>query len=259
MLTIPTRGTLNVHLIGAGGTGGYALEYLSRLFAGSQHSIRVYDGDVVEPKNLKRQNFTLSELDQNKAKAITERLSQNVMQAPAMTYHDSYITDKDEFLADILMDLDEDSESLVIIMAVDNVATRRLINQVVMEDLLEIGIPTIVLDSGNDDQGGQVVLYTNADVDYTKPFEKPISGSLPTMLQIYPEIDKIEDVNPGLEMDCAENAESQPQAMMANVRNGELLANILYQVFETGVVSYNLWRSDIHTGNTSGEFTGFKV
>ena len=45
----------------------------------------------------------------------------------------------------------------------------------------------------------------------------------------YPEIDVIKDIhdeNPGLVQNCAEESESKPQAMMANVRNGELLASI---------------------------------
>ena len=45
--------------------------------------------------------------------------------------------------------------------------------------------------------------------------------------------------------------------MMANVRNGELLASIVNRLRETGKVSGNLWRSDILTGNTRCEFTGF--
>lgn len=256
MLTIPTTNKLNIHLIGAGGTGGYALEYLARLLAGQKHTIHVYDGDKVEAKNLKRQNFTMSELDMNKAEALTARIQANIHQAPTMVAHPGYITDKGEFLADLMMDLDEADETLVIVMAVDNVATRRLINEIVMDDLLEIGIPAIVMDSGNDDQGGQVALYANATIEHSF-LTKTTSGMLPTMLQIYPEIDKIVDENPGLQMNCADNAESQPQAMMANVRNGELLANILIRIHEAGCIAYNLWTSDLLTGNTSGSFTGF--
>ena len=54
---IPVNKRLNIHLIGSGGTGGYALACLCRLLAGGDHTIHVYDGDRVETKNLKRQNF----------------------------------------------------------------------------------------------------------------------------------------------------------------------------------------------------------
>lgn len=258
MLTIPLKNKLNIHLIGAGGTGGYALEYLTRLLAGGKHTIHVYDGDRVEAKNLKRQNFSIAELDMNKAEALTARLSKSVHMAPELIPHTQYITDKAEFIADVMMSLDESDETLMVVLAVDNVATRRLMNDIVMNDMSDIGIPVVMLDSGNDDQGGQVVFYTNQPVSYQSPLEKATVGTLPTMLQIFPEIDKIEDVNPGLEMDCADNAEAVPQAMMANVRNGELLANIIIQVLSKGKISYNLWRSDILTGNTVGTFTGFE-
>lgn len=257
MLNIPATGKLNIHIIGAGGTGGYATEYIARLLAGQSQTVHVYDGDVVEAKNLKRQNFTKSELDMSKAEALTARLTENILHAPTMVAHPEYITDKGEFIADLMMSLDESEETLVIIMAVDNVATRRLINEIAMEDLVEIGIPAILIDSGNDDQGGQVVLYANAAIEDTHVWGDVTSGMLPTMLQIFPEIDKIVDENPGLQMNCADNAESDPQAMMANVRNGELIANILIQVNTSGRIEYNLWKSDILTGNTTGEFTGF--
>lgn len=255
-LKIMVRSKLNIHLIGAGGTGGYAAEYLARLLAGGEHKIHVYDGDMVEPKNLKRQNFTLDDLDKNKAEVLCSRLQNTIMQAPEMVAHAGYITDKDEFLAEILGSL-EDDESLVVAMAVDNIATRKLINEVVLKDLVQAKVLTVALDSGNDNQGGQVVLYGNAFATWKPPIGEPSKGILPNMLQIYPELGKIEDDNPGLVMDCAGNAESQPQAMMCNVRNGELLAQIITRILERHSAPGNLWRSDILTGNTACSFTGF--
>ena len=130
-------------------------------------------------------------------------------------------------------------------------------NDLVENDLLGLGIPVIALDSGNDNQGGQVILYANAPVTHQEPMGQPEQGMLPTMLQCFPELDKIVDDNPGLVMNCADNAESEPQAMMANVRNGELLALITNRLLEAGSVPGNLWRSDILTGNTRCTFTGF--
>ena len=50
-LKIPINKKLNIHLVGAGGTGGYALACLARLLAGGDHTIHVYDGDLVEKKS----------------------------------------------------------------------------------------------------------------------------------------------------------------------------------------------------------------
>lgn len=259
MLQIPLRNQLNMHIIGAGGTGGYAIENIARLFAGNEykHTIHVYDGDVIEPKNLKRQNFTFEEIDRNKAKALVERLKNTIHQAPEMIAHDNYITSAEELMIDILSSLDTDTETLVIIMALDNVASRRTVNEAVMEHLPQAGIPAIVIDSGNDDVGGQVVLYANATIKYTHPIDGTTVGMLPTMFQLYPEIDKIEDVNPGIEMSCEDNAESQPQSMMCNVRNGDVIANALYQIYTNKTISANVWTSDILTGETKSRFSGF--
>lgn len=255
-LTIPVRDKLNVHVIGAGGIGGYAVSYLARLLAGGGHEIHVYDGDTVEAKNLKRQNFTKDDLDRNKAVVLCERLSAEILEAPKLVPHDGYLTDGDDLLLEILASLEED-QSLVILQAVDNVATRKLVNEVIMEKLVKERILTVAMDSGNDNQGGQVVLYANAAAPWTTPFGPKEKGILPTMLQIFPELGKIEDNNPGLVMDCAANAESEPQAMMANVRNGELMALCVARILETHKSPGNLWRSDILTGNTACSFTGF--
>ncbi len=255
MLTFQTRDKLNIHFIGAGGTGSYAIPYLVRLLADNEHKLTIYDGDKVEPKNLKRQNFQMSDLDLNKAEALAGQL-ESIPHSLTIRTNSNYISDKDEFLAELLCDL-EDDESLVIVMAVDNVATRKLINEAVMTDLVTAGIPTIVLDCGNHIQGGQVVLYGNAETSYAPPLKAATRGMLPSMLQLYPEIDRIEDENPGLVQNCVENAESEPQAMMSNVRNGELLAHIVNQIYENHKVYGNLWKSDLLTGSTIASFTGF--
>lgn len=255
-LTLGTKNKLNIHIIGAGGTGGYAVMYLARLLAGGEHVIHVYDGDRVEPKNLKRQNFSKEDLDKNKAAAICNHVEAEILQAPEMVAHEEYLTGKEELLAEVLASL-EDDQSLVVVMAVDNIATRKMVNEMVLNDLVDARILTIALDSGNDNMGGQVVLYGNAQAAWRPPFGETAKGILPTMLQIYPELAKIEDDNPGLVTNCADNAESEPQAMIANVRNGELLALIITRILETHKAPGNLWRSDILTGNTTCSFTGF--
>lgn len=257
MLSMPLKDRLNIHVIGAGGTGGYCVEFLARLLAGGEHKIHVYDGDMVEIKNLKRQNFAKKDVDLNKADVLCRRLYEQIMDVPELVSHPNYIANEDEFLAEILLSLEE-NESLIVILAVDNVSTRKMVNRVIMEKLIENRILTVALDSGNDDQGGQVVLYANGGVRNTEPLSNTSRlGLLPTMLQVFPELNAVDDKNPAVEMDCAENAESKPQAMMANVRNGEILAQIIIRLKETGKAPGNLWRSDILTGNTKTEFTGF--
>lgn len=258
MLQIPMRDKLNIHIIGAGGTGGYLAETLARLLSGEDHEIHLHDGDHVELKNLKRQNFTELELDVNKSTALANRITEGIPEAPNITAHDAYITDKDEFMIELITSFDTDNESLIVVSALDNIASRKLINQTIMEDLKESGVPVVMLDSGNDDQGGQVVLYANAPIRYKPVIGKESIGNLPTMLEVFPDLAKVDDENPGIEMSCEDVVESYPQAMMANVRNSDILADIIYQLYNTGTVPYNLWRSNIGTATTTAEFTGFK-
>lgn len=255
-LLVAVQKKLNIHVIGAGGTGGYAVTYLARMLAGGEHVIHVYDGDRVEAKNLKRQNFRASDLDLNKAQALCRHVTEDIIHAPEMVAHDKFVGDKEEFLADIVASL-EDDQSLILVLAVDNIATRRMVNELLMDDLLRARILTVAIDSGNNDQGGQVVLYANAVSTWTQAFKDPSQGLLPNMLQVYPELNEIEDENPANATNCAENAESAPQAMMCNVRNGELIAHIITRILETCTSPGNLWRSDILTGATVCSFTGF--
>ena len=256
-ILIQVRNKMNIHLIGAGGTGGYALSYLVRLLSDGEHVIHVYDGDRVEPKNLKRQNFDVADLDENKAAALCRRLKESVG-APGVELipHEDYLGSGEDLMMEILTSLEED-QSLVILLAVDNVATRKLVNEVILKDLVTAGILTVAIDSGNDNQGGQVALYANARAVWKGPFGEIKKGMLPSMLQIFPELGKIEDVNPAEHMDCAENAQAEPQAMMANVRNGELMALAVARLLETHRSPGNLWKSDILTGKTTCSFTGF--
>lgn len=248
----------HIHIFGTGGTGGFALEFLTRLFSASEQrvTIDIYDGDTVESKNLKRQNFVMADLDLKKTTALIKRLSAQVPNPPNFVEHNEYVTDADELTADILINT-EDDETVILVQAVDNIATRRLINEV--SDNLKDSLPIIVLDSGNDNQGGQVVVYSNDVVKQVSLMGTETDVELPSMLALYPEIDVIRDErdeNPGIVSYCAEESDSKPQAMMANVRNGEVIASLVYQISQNQKLPYNVWSSSILTCGTKGEVKG---
>lgn len=241
----------HIFLIGAGGTGGFTLEFLTRLFAGQKISIDVYDGDKVELKNLKRQAFTLDDLDYFKVDALAHRLTEIVPEAPTINSHTEYIVSVDEFVAELLLNLEED-ETPVIISALDNIATRRLVNEAIAE--LSGNQDVVAIDSGNNDQGGQVVLFSNYEIECKDIMGDTTHVNLPNMLQMFPEIDVIKDIhdeNPGLVQNCADNAESKPQSMMANVRNADIISSIVYKLSNNESFTSNLWVSDLLTGSTS--------
>ena len=65
MLKLPTINNLSIYLIGTGGTGGFAFTNLARLLAGANVPISIFDGDIVEPKNLKRQQFGKADMSKS--------------------------------------------------------------------------------------------------------------------------------------------------------------------------------------------------
>lgn len=253
MLVIPVKAQLSIHIVGAGGTGGYTAEYLTRLLAGEDgHEIHLYDGDIVEGKNLKRQNFYPDDLEKKKTDVLQQKLCQ-IHGAPEISSHPEYLTDAKSFALDILTEL-KPEQSLLVISAVDNIATRKLINEAVLIHLRDAKTLTIALDSGNHDQGGQVCVFANAPVRNRQPFKSDQIVALPTMLDLFPEMAKVKDHNPGEGTICEDAAEEIPQAMMANIRNGELLAWIVSSLKKSYTLPGNLWTSDLITGNTICSF-----
>lgn len=68
---------VKIVLVGTGGTGGYIVPQLYRLLYALDRPIWVIlcDGDLVEEKNLGRQNFIEADLGKNKAMVLAERYS----------------------------------------------------------------------------------------------------------------------------------------------------------------------------------------
>jgi PRTRC genetic system ThiF family protein len=69
------RGMPAIIVVGTGGTGGFVAEGLCRLLAGYKIQLIFVDPDRVEPPNLIRQNFYVSDLGKFKAQALAERFT----------------------------------------------------------------------------------------------------------------------------------------------------------------------------------------
>ena len=63
---------VRIVMIGAGGTGGHTVPHLYRLLHTLDRPVEVIlvDGDMVEKKNLVRQNFIASDLGKNKRRPL---------------------------------------------------------------------------------------------------------------------------------------------------------------------------------------------
>ena len=142
--------------------------------------------------------------------------------------------------------INSDDRTPLIISAVDNVATRKLINEVLKD------LPSYVaIDSGNNNQGGQVV-WTSSELvtDKKNPFDNGILTQLANMFEVYPHLNDIEDNNPGIVRSCDEVVESEPQAMMANSRNGDIIANIVMSLMNDKELVGNVYESNLEDFTT---------
>lgn len=76
-MKFPMDRPVKIVMLGAGGTGGYVAPYLFRLLHMLDRPARfvICDGDIVERKNLDRQNFVPADLGENKARILAERYS----------------------------------------------------------------------------------------------------------------------------------------------------------------------------------------
>lgn len=76
-MKFPTDRPVKVVMLGAGGTGAYVAPHVYRLLHVLDRPARfiICDGDIVEAKNLIRQNFVPADLGENKARVLAERYS----------------------------------------------------------------------------------------------------------------------------------------------------------------------------------------
>ena len=139
----------NVIIIGAGGTGGHLFHNVLRLIKDTQIKITLVDGDIVERKNVNRQNFFESDIGKKKAAVQANRYGR-AFGVP--------VDIVDEFLEDetLLLDLLRSSgyrSVPVVLSCVDNHKTRKLIGRVasnnreltsgthdVCSDVLQVGL-----------------------------------------------------------------------------------------------------------------------
>lgn len=211
---------VKIVMLGAGGTGGHIAPHLYRLLHALDRSVEVIiaDGDIVEEKNLVRQNFISCDLGRNKAQVLAERY------ASAFGMEIQYIPDFIETEERLLKLLKPRfsyyaPETLTILIgAVDNNKSRRLCHNVFNKsDNL------IYIDSGNGEFTGQVVCGVRRK---GKTYYKPVG-------EVYPDILEDTDKFP-TELSCAEASVSAPQSIAANIMAATAVISYIYNILVLG-------------------------
>ncbi len=215
---------VKIIMIGAGGTGGYIAPHLYRLLHTLDRTVKVIiiDGDIIEQKNIVRQNFICSDLGRNKARVLAERY------ASAFGMEVYYIPEFIENEIRLLELLKPDShftrisyyqqELVILIGAVDNNKSRQMCHNV-FQKLDDI----IYIDSGNGQYTGQIVCGIRC---HGKTYYKPVAD-------IYTDILENTDKFP-TELSCAEAAVSAPQSIVANIMAATAVISYIYNILVLG-------------------------
>ena len=212
---------VKIVVLGAGGTGGYVIPHLYRLGYASEHPTRIIvcDGDVVENKNLIRQNFVEQDIGRNKAQVLAARY------AAAFGIECEYRPEFIEMQRE-LYELTEpdhlpypmEPQRVILLGCVDNNKSRQLCHRVFQQkrDL-------IYIDAGNGEHTGQVVCGVRQS---GRTLYKPICS-------LYPDLLEDEDKFPS-ELSCAERAVSAPQSVTANLTAATAVVSFLYDLLIAG-------------------------
>ena len=211
---------VKIVMLGAGGTGGYAAPHIYRLIHTLNRPVHflVADGDIVEEKNLVRQNFIHADLGRNKAAVMAERYASAF--GMEIAYLPEFIENEDALAALTAPDYSR-KELAILIGAVDNNRSRQMCHEAFMR-----AKELVYIDSGNGQYTGQVVCGIRRN---GRTYYKPV-GTL------YPDVLADTDKFP-TELSCAEAAISAPQSVVANVMAATAILSYLYDILVLGDIT----------------------
>jgi len=140
-------------IAGAGATGSYLTAFLTKnlKILNKKIPVVIVDFDIVEEKNLRNQNFTIKDLNKNKAKVLAEKYTK----VYPYIYH--AVDRIENYLLKIRT---RNNQSIIIAICVDNFNTRYKIFELVPSFFTLIKSSNIIIvDSGVHENGGQVLIF----------------------------------------------------------------------------------------------------
>lgn len=240
----------NIVLVGAGGTGSYVAHHLVRMMATRSlvskriKSLTIIDGDLVEMKNVARQDFYPDDVGKPKARVIAKRL--------ALRYKIPV-----SYKATILRGIKDTGEGtipkskliepLLMIGAVDNALARKAILKV-CEHNQGSRNAAYWIDAGNGYQRGQVAWGNTSSLKRIhKDMEREWIEFVPYPSIVFPNlIEEKRDIDSGAS--CAEAIERETQGPVINAQMGVLVAEMVKKML-TGeldihysIVDYATWK-----------------
>jgi len=237
---IPDKNHYKIMIIGCGGTGSFLAHAIARIAheTDKEISITLVDGDTVEEKNIGRQNFYYTEIGQNKAEILAERLSfafgLQIKAFKEFLYQQSSNKLKLEL-----------SLSDIIISAVDSAKSRQEIDKIlkyIHENRVIRRIETghlLWIDTGNEFSYGQIILGNSYDTTVIKNQMGNKIGFLPYPSISEPMLTKTEKDKTTLS--CADLINLGEQSTTINNLIASVTASIVHNLInQIGTESYNI-------------------
>jgi len=234
-------------LAGCGGTGSFLALHLARLayHAREQHGIGLemsfVDPDVVEARNIGRQNFVPAEIGDHKARALASRYSR----AFGLSIHfASRQLDKGDINRAMTY---RDNMFHLIVGCVDNPDARREIRSIVELSQSRLWW----LDCGNHETSGQVLLGNLPKIRGPEISPLGFCIGLPLPSTQHPELMNVE---PRPAMSCADAALADVQSLMVNQQVAGWAASYLYRLIITRDLDSYATYFDMAAGSARSEY-----
>ena len=246
----------HVIIYGCGGTGSRLVPLIAQFITSCKWvldpKITLIDGDVVEQKNLSRQNFIEDDVGQNKAVVLANRYSGaygiNIEAIPEFFSNETVIPG---FTSgrDILHILGSD---ILHILCVDSVDSRKVIHHRILNGYKVYSAPKSILliDTGNGNDFGQVKFMNGASVnslewDGDMGPEEVDKCPLPLKIPGIPyDLDYFENM---VEMEGDSCAELD-QTMAINVLVASTVLGVVQNFYYCKPISYNRLNISLHSG-----------
>lgn len=208
---------IKIALVGCGGTGSFIAQDLARIAyhqkqKGIDIDITFVDFDFIEEKNVGRQNFVYAEIGKNKAETLALRY--NRAYGLTISFDSSILqNNKLSYL---------DSETNIVVGAVDNNKARKVIHQIAKQQSSKF----LWLDCGNYNNGGQILLgnsFRREEKDYRLNLCKEIPYPSVQMKEL---IQKEKEIK----VSCADAALREEQTLMINRAMATFAGQYLYEL-----------------------------
>ncbi len=237
LINAPHR--ITIMLIGCGGTGSMLLPRLARLNYVLQQLghkgiyVEVLDGDIVEEKNILRQNFTKDDIGENKAVCMVSKINM------------AFDTDWNAIPSNL--EAEEELNGNIIISCVDNVSARKIISEKV-DNLGNSHIDTLKtflwFDCGNTRDTGQVVMSDTAYMNEDK------IRKLKTIFDIYGDLDKF-DTEEIQGAGCSAEEALADQDLTINDEIAHICWRMLWTLFKDKKIEYQAIFTDLKSMDRS--------